>query len=177
MAKRLGFWPAALAAAIIAAVAGYAVHQAFFSGTADSASVTQLTSSILRDLSGNPRRLSEWNGKVLVVNFWATWCAPCREEVPALVRIQSRFEANGLSIAGIAIDSVDKVREFAKQYGINYDLLIGGLDAIELIRGLGNRTGGLPFTLVLDRQGKLVTTHLGRISEAELERVVRPLLK
>lgn len=177
MARRIKFWPAALAAAIIAAAAGYAVHKALFSGTAASESLTQLTSSTLRDLSGNPRRLSEWNGKVLVVNFWATWCEPCREEVPGLVRTQSRFEANGLVIAGIAIDSVDKVREFAKQYGINYALLIGGLDAVELIRGLGNRSGGLPFTLVLDRQGKLVATHLGRISEAELERAVKPLLE
>ncbi|MBI4289904.1 MAG: TlpA family protein disulfide reductase [Betaproteobacteria bacterium] len=177
MAKSLRFWPAALTAAIIAAAAGYAVHKAFLSGTADNAALAQLTSSTLRDLSGDPRRLSEWNGKVLVVNFWATWCEPCRQEVPALVRIQSRFEANGLVIAGIAIDSVDKVREFSKQYGINYAVLVGGLDAIELIRGLGNRTGGLPFTLVLDRQGKLVTTHLGRISEAELEQAVKPLLK
>jgi thiol-disulfide isomerase/thioredoxin len=177
MAKGIRFWPAALVAAIIAAAAGYALYKALLDGTAADAATTQLTSSVLRDLSGNPRRLSEWKGKVLVVNFWATWCEPCRDEVPALVRIQSRFEANGLSIAGIAIDSVDKVRAFAKQYGINYDLLIGGLEAIELVRGLGNRTGGLPFTLILDRQGRLVTTHLGRISEAELERAVKPLLK
>lgn len=177
MAERSRFWPVALAAAIIATAAGYAVHRAFFDGSAASESIARLTGSTLRDLSGNPRRLSEWKGKVLVVNFWATWCEPCREEVPGLIRIQSRFEANGLAIAGIAIDSVDKVRAFSNQYGINYAVLIGGLDAIELVRGLGNRTGGLPFTLILDRQGKLVTTHLGKVSDADLEREIKPLLE
>ena len=177
MAKPSRFWPVALAAAIIAAAAGYALYKVISTGTASGESLVQLTSSPLQDLSGNPRRLSEWKGRVLVVNFWATWCEPCRQEIPGLVKIQSKFESNGLVIAGIAIDSVDKVREFSRQFGINYAVLVGGLESIELLRGLGNRTGGLPYTLVLDKQGKLVTTHLGRISEAELEHVVRPLLE
>jgi thiol-disulfide isomerase/thioredoxin len=113
---------------------------------------------------------------VVVVNFWASWCPPCREEIPGLVRIQHKFAANGLQVVGIAVDSVEKSRQAAGEMGISYPVLVAEVQIIDVTRRLGNRAGGLPFTVVLDRDGRLVTTHLGLLSEAQLERLVRPLL-
>ncbi|MBI2318605.1 MAG: TlpA family protein disulfide reductase [Betaproteobacteria bacterium] len=164
--------------AIVAVASGYALYtKAYSARTASTEALAQLRKAPLRDLSGNSRRLEEWTHQALVVNFWATWCEPCREEVPALVRTQSKFAANGLAIVGIAIDSADKVRDFGKEYGVNYTLLLGALETVDLVRGLGNRAGGLPFTLVMSKGGRLVTAHLGAISEADLERAVRRALE
>lgn len=174
MTERFRFWLLPLAAALIATAAGFALYK--FSRSSGADALERLTKISLRDLSGNSHRLSEWKGKVLVVNFWATWCEPCREEIPALVKIQSRLEGKGLQIVGIAIDSADKVQDFSKTYGINYAVLLGGMDAFDLLRGLGNSAGGLPFTLVLDRTGRIRTTRLGGISGSELERAIEPLL-
>lgn len=109
----------------------------------------------------------------MVVNFWATWCEPCREEVPALVRVQAKYAANGVQVVGISVDSVDKVRQFANEYRIEYPLVIGSIAVIEVTRRLGNKAAGLPYTVVMDRSGRVVRTHLGAISEAELERAIR----
>ena len=146
------------------------------SGSVEDGAVSALTSVTLPDLGGGSARLEHWRGKVVVVNFWASWCAPCREEVPGLVRIQQRFAANGLQVVGIAVDTADKSRQAANEMGISYPILIAGAEVIDLTRRLGNRAGGLPYTVVLDREGRLVTTHLGLLSEAQLERLVRPLL-
>ena len=110
------------------------------------------------------------------MNFWASWCPPCREEIPGLIRIQQKLAANGLQVVGIAVDSVDKSRQAATEMAIGYPILVAEVEIIELTRRLGNRAGGLPFTVVLDREGRLVTTHLGLLSEAQLERLVAPLL-
>lgn len=174
MTERIKFWLVPLAAALIAAAAGFALYK--YSRSAADEALSKLTAASLKDPSGNPRRLSEWKDKVLVINFWATWCEPCREEVPALARIQSKFEANGLTIVGIAIDSADKVQEFSKRYGINYPVLLGDMESLDLLRGLGNSSGGLPFTMVLDRAGKIRTTRLGGITESELESALEALL-
>lgn len=130
----------------------------------------------LPDPGGKAQSLAQWRGQVVVVNFWATWCEPCRKEMPALEAAQKQFGPNGLQIVGIAIDSPGKVAQFAREVGVSYPLVIGGLETIELIRELGNKAGGLPFTVVLDRQGRVKASHLGELSGADIERLVRPLL-
>jgi len=142
----------------------------------ENGSVLALTFTTFPDLAGNSTTLSRWHGKVVVVNFWASWCPPCREEIPGLIRMQGRYAANGLQIVGIAVDSAEKSRQAATEMTINYPVLVAGLEAIDLTRRLGNRAGGLPYTIVLDRQGGLVATHLGLLSEAQLEQILRPLL-
>ena len=119
---------------------------------------------------------ADWKGKVLVVNFWATWCAPCRQEIPGLISVQGKYAANGLQVVGIAVDQADKAQAFAKDVGINYPVLVAGMEGASLARNLGNRTGALPFTLVLDRGGTPVKAHLGLITEEELDRLLGPLL-
>ena len=130
----------------------------------------------LTDLSGQPTSLDAWRGKVLVVNFWASWCAPCREEIPGFVGVQNKYVANGLQIVGIAVDSVEQARAGAVTMGVTYPVLVGGPDSIDVSRKLGNRAGGLPYTLVFNRRGKVVLTQVGMLSAARLEDAIRPLL-
>lgn len=165
--------------AVVAAVAlavGVYVRLDGRSGTPDSAAVSALTQAEFKDLSGQAGSLRQWRGRVMVVNFWASWCPPCREEIPGLVVIHHKLAAKGLQVVGIAVDSVDKARESAAELGVNYPVLVAGIEIIELTRRLGNRPGALPYTLILDRKGEVVAMHLGIISEAELARIVTPLL-
>jgi thiol-disulfide isomerase/thioredoxin len=174
--------PKAGRVAALAAVAALAVAAGVYlalerrATTVDAVAVSALTRTMFPDLAGEQVSLERWQGKVIVVNLWAGWCPPCREEIPGLVRIQQKFAPNGVQIVGIAFDSAAKSREAAAELGINYPVLIAGLEGIDLIRRLGNRAGGLPYTLVLDRKGSPVATHLGILSEADLERILAPLL-
>ena len=127
------------------------------------------------DVKGGTQSLEQWRGQVLVVNYWATWCAPCREEIPGFVRLQERYGSRGLQFVGIAIDQPDKVAEFASEFRINYPLLLGGLETIELLRQAGNRAGVLPYTLVIDRKGNIVRREPGGLKEARLESLLLPL--
>ena len=167
---------AAAAVAAIALAAGIYVRQESRTPAADSASVLALTRASFKDYAGQADTLERWKGKVVVVNFWASWCPPCREEIPGLTRIQTRFAANGLQVVGIAVDSAAKAREAATELGVNYPVLIAGMETIDLTRRLGNRAGALPFTLVLDRNGSLIASHLGILTEAQLAQIVAPLL-
>jgi len=130
----------------------------------------------LPDAAGRDQPLAQWKGKVVVVNFWATWCVPCREEMPEFVKAQREFGERGLQFVGIAIDEPAKVKAFSAELGLNYPALIGGYGAIELSRTLGNRLGALPFTVVIDRSGRYVHTQLGPLSEARLRSIIGQLL-
>lgn len=128
------------------------------------------------DLDGTSQAFDQWRGKVLVVNFWATWCAPCREEMPALVAAQSRYGAKGLQIVGIGIDDAVKMRQFADSLHLNYPALDGGFGALELSKTLGNSAMALPFTLVVDRNGAIVRRQLGPMNEQYLASIASQLL-
>ena len=114
--------------------------------------------------------------KIILVNFWATWCAPCREEIPLLVAAQQQCVKRMLQIVGIGIDRADKISEFAAQLKITYTLLVADSNVIDTMRQLGNRSGGLPFTVVLDRRGAVAKTRLGALKPGELDQILVPLL-
>ncbi len=135
-----------------------------------------LLTAAFPDLNGRMQAVSQWRGKVLVVNFWATWCAPCREEIPEFIKLQDKLRDRGLVFVGIAVEPPDNVRDYSKEVGINYPILVGELDAIELSKKAGNVLSGLPFTAILDRNGQIVGTKAGRLTQLELESVVIPLL-
>ena len=130
----------------------------------------------LPDLEGNSRSPDEWDGKVLVVNFWATWCPPCRKEIPAFMELQDQYGQRGLQFVGIAVDERDAVQDYADVMGINYPILFGELDAIEVGKQYGNRFGALPFTVAVDRQGKVAFVKQGQLHREEAEQMILSLL-
>lgn len=145
-------------------------------GPGNDAQSRALTNFELIDLQGRTTSLAAMKGQVIVANFWATWCAPCRDEIPGFIASQSRFAANGVTIVGIALDSAEKVAPYARQIGINYPLLLGGAGGIDLLHVLGNRQGALPYTAIVDRAGRIVDRHLGLMTPALLEEKLRGYL-
>lgn len=141
-----------------------------------SASARQSASTLLAltlpDIAGKQEPLAQWSGKLLIVNFWATWCEPCRDEMPEFVRLQREFGGEGLQFVGIAIDDADKVRRFAGDIGLNYPALIGGYGVMELSRTLGNQHMALPFTVVVGRDGAIRHTQLGPMKEKQLRSMI-----
>lgn len=133
-------------------------------------------SARLPDLAGNTQALAQWQGKVLVVNFWASWCPPCRKEIPGFVNLQQAHGAAGLQFVGIALDAPDKVRAYVDSADINYPILLGDDVATAFARAAGNRLGALPYTLILDRRGDPVATLAGGLDEARVEALIEPLL-
>jgi len=127
-------------------------------------------------LDNQPQALGQWRGKVLIVNFWATWCAPCREEIPVFIKFQDQYGARGVQFIGLAIDQKERAGPYARDIGINYPVLVGGLEGMDFARQVGNSRGVLPFTLVIDRSGKVVTTEIGVLKPEKLESLLKPLL-
>ena len=129
------------------------------------------------DLEGRVRDSSEWGDRILVLNFWAAWCPPCREETPLFVDLQERYAGDNVRFVGIAIDDREPVRDFVDTYGVEYPVLIGGLDAIALSRRLGNRFEGLPFTVVAEPGGKIILRHEGGLRREQLEPVLKQAIE
>jgi len=130
----------------------------------------------LQDLDGNNHEFSEWEGKIRVLNFWATWCPPCRKETPMFVEMQEQLGDKGLQFIGVAIDEKQKVQDFMDTFGVNYPMLIGTDDAIEVAKQYGNRFGALPWTVVINRDGNIVHTQGGEMTRQKAESIIQPLL-
>jgi thiol-disulfide isomerase/thioredoxin len=166
-----------LAVATVALIAGMALRPGTAERPKTEPGASQaLLAAELPDLQGQKQRMDQWRGKVIIVNFWATWCAPCREEIPELIRAQEQLGPRGVQVVGIAIDQVDKVKPYAAEMRITYPVLVGELEVMDLARAAGNALGGLPYTVVLDRNGEIARMELGGVSQAKLEDMVRPLL-
>ena len=128
-------------------------------------------------LDGQPVAMSQLRGKVAVVNFWATWCPPCRKEIPDLVAAHQKYQQQGVAFIGIAVDdNTELIKEFAKAYEISYPLVTGKDKGIELLQAEGNAVGGLPFTLVLDANGNVIATRRGPMDQAGLEKALQAAL-
>lgn len=130
----------------------------------------------LPDLEGKMRNVSDWDGKVVVVNFWATWCPPCRREMPDFIELQEKYGAQGLQFVGIALDDVTKVQDFVDTMGVDYPILVGGDDAMQAAIAYGNSFGALPYTAVINREGKIVTTYRGEVERDQAEELIQTLL-
>ncbi len=130
-----------------------------------SASGQQLPDASLPDLKGQTQSLNQWQGQKLLVNFWATWCAPCRKEMPDLVRWQNELMKKGLQVIGIAVDDADSVRAYLKESPVNYPILLAPETGALLSAELGNRMGVLPFSVFVGRDGIVELTHTGLITK------------
>ena len=157
---------------VIAALAGaagvYFGTQHHLPAAPESPAVATLFAQQLPDPDGKSHALAQWQGKPLVVNFWATWCPPCVDEMPELSALQTELAPKGVQIIGIGIDSPSNIREFAAKYKIAYPLFVAGMTGTELSRQFGNQNGGLPFTALIDKDGRITKTYIGRLKMDQL---------
>jgi thiol-disulfide isomerase/thioredoxin len=160
-------------------VLGSQVAQADTGGNAVTATQPDsapLFAAALIDLSGKPASLTSYQGKPVVVNFWARWCGPCKVEIPELVSLQKR--KTGVEVLGLNVESnAATVRDFAYAYDINYPVFLTQEPGLALMQALGNRKMVLPFTVVLNRQGNIVSTHVGAMTRDKLDVAVQLALK
>jgi len=174
------------AAGLAAAAAGFlagplALRSTGRNGAGEAAGTADmdiaLRSAAFPDLAGQTRTLGEWRGRVLVCNFWATWCAPCREEIPMFMAVRAKYAASGVEFVGIAVDNPSNVRQFAASFKISYPVLLAEADGLDLMRKLGNIAGGLPYTVVADRQGAIAHRKLGALKRDDLEGILAPMTR
>ena len=138
-------------------------------GTEPDRSQQQRVDFALPDLGGTERHLSEWDGDLVLLNFWATWCPPCKKEMPLF---QETFEAHrdaGFAVVAVAIDDLSATQNFVDQFGIEFPILIGQDDAMKIGREYGNRIGALPYSVLIDRDGTILKTHRGEVEPADLD--------
>jgi len=163
-------------AAIIALVLGISARH-FFPPAETSSVPSTLPEFNLPDLSGRQHNISEWKGKVLVLNFWATWCPPCLKEIPDFIALQQQYADKDVQFIGIALEDKEPVATYAAATKINYPILLGGDNGIVLAQQLGNNVGAVPYTLIVDRQGQIMHRHSGELSKEQLLEIIAPFLK
>lgn len=128
----------------------------------------------LRDLDGQEIASSAWAGKIVILNFWATWCQTCLAGIPSLQAAQA--ESDAVRVVGIAIDTQEEVARYLAKNPINYPIMLGGTEAMAMSHRLGNRLEGLPFTVIFDSQGRWVHAHQGEVTQAILGEKLAPLV-
>ena len=141
-----------------------------------TASTAAVYASSFPDTNGQMQTLQQWKGKIAVINFWATWCPPCREEMPELSDLQEKYKDQGVVVIGISTDTVDKIRDFVAESPVSYALLAGDTQAMDLSEQLGNTKSALPYTVIVRADGTIATTYFGRIDTELLEKTLIPLL-
>lgn len=128
----------------------------------------------LKDLNGNEVSSSDFKGKVVMIDFWATWCPPCRMMIPGMVELQEKYKDQGLVIVGVSLDEQGPsvVKSFNKEFQVNYTSLMG---TEEVVRAFGG-VQGIPTSFLIDREGRIVSRHVGYVSKEKLEAEIKPLL-
>lgn len=135
-----------------------------------------LWAASFKDLTGTVQKFDALKGKIAVVYFWATWCEPCVKEGAALKALYEKNHSQGLEVLGIAMDNADKVKDFVAKTGLPYQIVYGGREAVQLSKDLGNSVGGIPFLVVVGRDGKIVDRIIGESKDGRVEAIVSSLL-
>ncbi|KWE75497.1 redoxin [Burkholderia ubonensis] len=177
-----------LTLAVVAAVAvagGLAAGHWFRGGPAENVAdaaapvpgdaVARLWAAALTDADGKPATLASFKGQKVVVNFWASWCGPCVQEMPELVALSHEYRQKGIRFIGIGVDSGQNVKNFLQKVKVDYPVFVSGYAGADLARNFGNTAGALPFTVVIDEHGKIRETKLGQIQPAELKKTLDAL--
>lgn len=177
-----------LLVALASGIAGYQLFQARYapetaptSASGNGSGAVSLVGArrpdfSLPDLEGRQHGPGEWAGKVLILNFWASWCPPCLQEIPAFIRLQEKYSERGVQFVGIALQRAEEVRDFVIAKGINYPVLAGEADVIRVAEGYGNQIGTLPYTVFIDREQRIAFIKRGPLKEVEADRVINSLV-
>lgn len=169
------------AVAVVAAAAGFGIYRFGIAPrlepqsaaapsvepASETAGVDLLPDFSLQDREGNLRSIHSWPGKSMIVNFWATWCAPCRREIPLLKELQQTRADEGFQVVGVAVDFREDVLKYANEIGIDYPLLIGEQDGLDAVTKFGVQSVGFPFTVFTDSQARIVALHLGELTRPQ----------
>lgn len=180
ISKQLKFGLMGLAL-VVAFFAGNAVMELYLESTPAAKEAKAVISLkrpefVLPDLDGEMQNVNQWDGQVIVLNFWATWCPPCRKEMPAFMELQEKYASQGLQFVGVALDEPGKVEDFIDTLGVDYPILVGDDEAIRVSEAYGNRLGALPYTAVIDRETTIVKTYRGEVSKKSLEKLIQRTL-
>jgi thiol-disulfide isomerase/thioredoxin len=142
-----------------------------------SFSTTPLFTSTIDDPEGKPQSLKQFENKVIVLNFWATWCEPCREEMPELSNLYAENKSKNVVVVGIAIDESKAVKSYLKKTKVTYPILVDEDKGVILSKNLGNNEGILPYTVIINSKGIIEKTILGRVHKDQLDATLKPLLQ
>ena len=166
-----------IAISLLALLGGVLTSQWIYkTGLASDPAVKAFFANSWQTPDGKTVNTQDWQGKVLVVNFWASWCPPCVEEMPALDKLQQEFLQQNVLFVGIGIDSPSNIREFLSKTPVSYPIVIGGLEGSNLSKQLGNSQGALPYTIIINAKGKASYSKLGKISEDDIRSAIKSAL-
>lgn len=166
---------AALVALIFASLGAYVAYQKFQAKPPADGAVQKFFALSLKDSQAKPQALRQWESKFIVLNFWATWCKPCVQEMPELEALQKEFQSHNVKLLGLGIDTPSNVADFAQKHHITYPLFAAGLEGTDIASAMGNAVGGLPFTVLITPEGRIVKTYSGRLKMQELKNDIRRL--
>ena len=170
-------WISIAGISLLALLAGVVTSQWIYkTGLASDPAIKAFFANPWQTADGKPVDTAQWQGKVLVVNFWASWCPPCIEEMPTLDKLQAEFKSQNVLFVGIGIDSPSNIRQFLEMTPVSYPIVIGGLEGSNLSKQMGNSQGALPYTIIINSQGKSTSSKLGKISEEELRKSIKSAL-
>ena len=162
-------WSLIVVAGLVAAALGMSLASFKYNPKpAQDSAIEEFFKQELRSPNGEIYSTANWRGKILVLNYWASWCPPCVEEMPELVRSQSKYASKNVLFVGIGVDSPPNIREFLLKTPVNYPIVLGGLEGSNWAKTMGNPSSGLPFTVLIDEKGSIKRVKLGKISEDEL---------
>ena len=170
-----------IAVALVSALGGAGLYELLQTRAVSATAATgqaplELQAIPLTDLDQTETVFNDWKGNILVVNFWAPWCAPCRREIPSLIALHDDYAGQGVRVLGIAFDNEPQVRQFAAEYAIDYPLFLTKNRSAMYNAALGNPSGSLPYTAILDRELQIVFQHNGEVSQAQLSAALEKLL-
>lgn len=156
-------------AVVVAAGGAYVQHHGQQLAEPDNSIIgQQLPALILNDMDGVPHRLSDYRGQRVLLNFWASWCGPCMEEMPALQQAQEKFRERGAIVIGISMDSADRVRAFLAEHPVSYPMLLGDMRSPSTTKILGDTNGMLPYSVLIGADGRILATQIGALSSRQL---------
>ena len=170
-------FPAIILACFAALLCGWTLAALGADPASDSVVGHRRPAFDLPDVRGKANSIERWDGRIIVLNFWATWCGPCRKEIPLLNSLQKSYADRGVQFIGVAVDNATAVQQFLRGVPIDYPVLIGDQEALEIIEAYGDRAGALPYTVFINRAGNIDSMASGALTDDYARKTIEHLLK